>query len=279
MMEKTFFFKNETGANLFGALHFPWGRFRNAGLVVCAPFAEEHHESYRLLVNWARFLAQQGFAVFRFDYSGAGDSEGEWQDAIIDTWLSDIRSAIRFLQQQLAPKKVGLMGLRFGATLAAITAEEIGDVEFLILWQPILDSKQYLNQSLRSNLTTQFILYNKVLYNRKVLIRQIDQGQLVNIDGFLLSKAMYQSMTVIDLLSQKLKFHNPVFVADFEKNSTSNMMDKFIANCQHGNYRIQRFGFEVPDWWQELRPSEVFNLNPNRLFQTTCNWLIDLSKV
>lgn len=277
-MEKTFFFNNKSGANLFGALHYPEGRSRHAGLVVCAPYAEEHHESYRLLVNWARFLAQHGFATLRFDFSGAGDSEGEWQDATINTWLSDIQSAIRFLQDELAPINVGLMGLRLGATLAAIIAEEIGDIAFLILWQPILDTKQYSYQSLRSNLTTQFILYNKVLFNREVLLHQLDQGQLVNLDGFLLSKAMHQSLTAIDLFSQKLRFHNPVFVADFEKNGNGSMVDQFIANYQSGNHRVQRLRFEVPDWWREPRPSELFDPNPIRLFQATCNWLINLSK-
>jgi exosortase A-associated hydrolase 2 len=278
-MEKTFFFKNNAQANLFGVLHYPEHHAHDTGLVMCAPFAEEKHESYRLFVNCARFLAKQGLFILRFDYYGTGDSEGEWQDATVNSWLSDIKSAIQFLNNEISNIKVGLMGLRFGGTLAAITAENIDDLSFLILWEPIVDLKEYIYQWLRSNLTTQFILYNKILYNREVLIKQLNQGQLVNLDGFMLTKDMYQSASEINQLSRNLEFSKPVFIGSFEKNSKSDGMTKLLVNYHLRNNQVQLFKFEVPYFWQEARPGEIFDMNPTGLFQTTYNWLINLNKV
>lgn len=47
------------------------------GVVLVVGGPQTRVGSHRLFVYLARALAEQGIAVFRFDYSGAGDSEGE----------------------------------------------------------------------------------------------------------------------------------------------------------------------------------------------------------
>ncbi|MFX0135810.1 MAG: serine aminopeptidase domain-containing protein [Candidatus Hodarchaeota archaeon] len=273
-MEKAFFFKNQEGANLFGILHYPKNTFNNIGLVVCAPFAEEKHESYRVLVNCARFLAKRGLFTLRFDYYGSGDSEGEWQNSTINSRLSDIKSAVQFLRKKISNIKIGLLGLRFGATLAALAAEKNRYLSFLILWQPLLDLREYLYQCLRSNLTTQVILYNKIRHNREALIEQLNQGKLINLDGFMLSQEMHQQASAINLLSQNLRFSRPVFIGNLENNKNDDIMDKLLLNYQQNSKQTQLFGFDVPHFWQEGRPVEIFDMNPIMLFETTYNWLI-----
>ena len=123
-MEEPLFFPSE-GYRLFGVLHSPVdGKRENTkvGLVFCDPFAEEKLWAHRIYVNMARYLAENGIWALRFDCMGHGDSEGEFEESTVETRLRDIRNAVRFLKEQSGVDRIGLLGLRFGGTLAAIAA-------------------------------------------------------------------------------------------------------------------------------------------------------------
>lgn len=212
-METPFFFKNKD-YNLFGVLHepdtnasnlqpFPF-HTGNIGLVFCHAFAEEKLIAHRVMVNLARRLTKEGIYSFRFDYMGHGDSDGNFDDSTIETRLSDIQSAVDCLIRQPAIKKVGLLGVRFGATLAALACERLPLIEPLILISPIIHGKAYIDQCLRSNLTTQMALHKKIIKDRKALIGDLMAGHAVNIDGYLLTKKLYQQIEGLNLLTNPL---------------------------------------------------------------------------
>ena len=84
--------------------------------------------------------------MLRFDYFGAGDSAGDFTEASQDQWLVDIGTAIEELKQLGQLSQVGLVGMRYGATLAARTARARTDVNRLVLWDPIVDGPAYLTE-------------------------------------------------------------------------------------------------------------------------------------
>ena len=67
-------------------------------------------------------LAAQGWHVLRFDYFGTGDSAGEFDEADLTGWEADIEQALDELLDMAGARKVALVGLRLGATLAARVA-------------------------------------------------------------------------------------------------------------------------------------------------------------
>ena len=79
-----------------------------------------------------------------FDYSGAGDSAGESEHGDVDVWLEDIDAAIDHARRAKGVARVTLLGLRFGATLAAFAAARRADVDRLVLWEPVHDGTRYL---------------------------------------------------------------------------------------------------------------------------------------
>ena len=65
---------------LIGIEHLPKStpqRVNKKGVIIVVGGPQTRVGSHRLFVYLARALAKQGITVFRFDYSGAGDSEGE----------------------------------------------------------------------------------------------------------------------------------------------------------------------------------------------------------
>ena len=206
-METPLFFQNGS-YRLFGVVHEAEPHrpddgktLGELGVVFCHPFAEEKLIAHRVMVNLARKIAGAGIHCLRFDYMGHGDSDGNFEDATVETRLSDIQCAAKCLKEQVAVSNVGLIGIRFGATLAALACESAPDIDAIALISPIIQGKAYIEQCLRSNLTTQMTLYKKVVKDRQALVRDLMMGEMVNIDGYLLTKALYEQMVSIDLLS------------------------------------------------------------------------------
>jgi pimeloyl-ACP methyl ester carboxylesterase len=133
------------GHRLLGSLHVPTRlRPRSTAVILCNPFSEEAsraHRTYRVL---ATHLERAGYPVLRFDYGGTGDSLGEGTDATIDGWRADIVEAAEHLCAVTGATRVTLVGLRLGATLAALATSAGPRVRHLIMWDPIVDGGAYL---------------------------------------------------------------------------------------------------------------------------------------
>jgi pimeloyl-ACP methyl ester carboxylesterase len=123
------------------------GGERNAGIVLCKPLGYEAictDASYRYL---AERLSEAGYPVLRFDYDGTGDSFGDDEDSDrVQSWKESIGFAIDTLRQRSGREEITLFGVRFGATLAAITASERGDIKNLILWAGFPNGRSYLRE-------------------------------------------------------------------------------------------------------------------------------------
>ena len=132
---------------------------------------------------------------------GHGDSDGNFENATLETRLSDIQCAIDYLKKRSELKRIGMLGVRFGATLASLACQNISEIDSLILISPIIDGEAYIHQCLRSNLTTQMATYKKILKDRKALISDLMAGHTVNIDGYLLTKTLYQQIEAVNLLT------------------------------------------------------------------------------
>jgi len=69
----------------------------------------------------SRILAQQGYAVLRFDFAGLGDSEGDFSDCNFSTTVEDTHAAINFLKENYTAPSV-LIGHSLGGTTSLATA-------------------------------------------------------------------------------------------------------------------------------------------------------------
>jgi pimeloyl-ACP methyl ester carboxylesterase len=127
-------------------LHSPQRlRSRSAAILLCNPFGEEAARAHRTFRVLATQLERAGYAVMRFDYGGTGDSTGESDDVSIAGWIADIGAAAEHLQTASGAKKLVAIGLRLGATLAALATSR-GELRLrhLVMWDPIVEGRAYL---------------------------------------------------------------------------------------------------------------------------------------
>lgn len=132
-----------------------FGLFVDAGpaareaLVYLPPFAEEMNRCRALAAEQARALAGMGVSSLLLDPWGTGDSDGDLEECRWEMWLDDVRHGARWLAEQ-SGLRPGLWGCRLGGLLAAQACESApDDFARLLLWQPVLNGKQFLTQYLR----------------------------------------------------------------------------------------------------------------------------------
>jgi exosortase A-associated hydrolase 1 len=119
---------------LFGVLHVPpQPALRGVLMVVGGPqYRVGSHRQFLLL---ARYLAAHGVPVFRFDYRGMGDSEGE--PRAFDRVDDDIRAAVdAFFNAYASLREIVVWGLCDAASAALFYAYRDPRVTGLILLNP-----------------------------------------------------------------------------------------------------------------------------------------------
>jgi len=136
---------------LFGIHHPPTatGAGRPGAVLLCNPFGQEAIRAHRIYSVLAQKLSRLGLHVFRFDYTGTGDSSGEVEDGGQAQWLDDIIEAHDELAATAEVNRIAWVGLRYGATLAVLAAEKVArPLADVILWDPVVNGAAYVSELL-----------------------------------------------------------------------------------------------------------------------------------
>jgi pimeloyl-ACP methyl ester carboxylesterase len=131
----------------FGWLHMPGdSQSSDTAIVLCAGLTGDKLSAHRSFRQLAEALAADGYPTLRFDYPGAGDSLDADDADPWPLWQQGIESAIDRLRGWTGADRVVLIGLRIGATLAALVAERRDDVAALVLLEPVPRGQTYVRQ-------------------------------------------------------------------------------------------------------------------------------------
>jgi putative redox protein len=79
----------------------------------------------------SRFLVQHGFAVFRFDFTGLGNSDGDFANTNFSSNTEDLLSAARFLEQEYEAPKL-LIGHSLGGAAVLAMAAQLPKVKAVV---------------------------------------------------------------------------------------------------------------------------------------------------
>ena len=93
----------------------------------CFTCTKETITTFRL----SRLLAEQGFGVLRFDFTGLGNSEGDFASSNFSTTQDDLHSAINFLGKNYHMPAY-LMGHSLGGTTALSVAQDYSYIKGVV---------------------------------------------------------------------------------------------------------------------------------------------------
>lgn len=140
------FFFGPADSPLFGIHTSPASATRNGAVVICPPVGWDYMRTHWAMRKIARRLAIDGFHVLRFDYNGTGDSSGDREQATVERWQEDVATACKELSDISGISTVSIVGVRLGATLAAMANVAGTPADHLVMWDPIVSGATHLRQ-------------------------------------------------------------------------------------------------------------------------------------
>ena len=118
-------FKNSNGFLLDARLELP-SQTPEAFAIFCHCFTctKQTLTTHRI----SRLLAEQGIAVLRFDFTGLGQSEGDFANSNFTTMVDDVIAAYEYLNNNHEPPTF-LLGHSMGGTAALVAASQLSSIK------------------------------------------------------------------------------------------------------------------------------------------------------
>lgn len=124
-----FTFKGGAGAELAGRIDLPPDSSPRAYAQFAHCFTCTHN--FKAIAHIVRALTQAEIAVFRFDFTGLGDSRGDFANTSFSTNVHDLEAAARFLETEYESPRL-LIGHSFGGTASLKAAQSIDSVRAVV---------------------------------------------------------------------------------------------------------------------------------------------------
>jgi alpha/beta superfamily hydrolase len=257
------YFFGDPREQLLGVYHAPDNHpARDVGVVLCYPTGYECVGALRAYRVLARRLAKARFHTLRFDYYATGDSAGESEEADLDRWLSDVSTAVDELRASRDLPRVALVGLRLGATLAALVAPQRSDVESVVLWEPVVDGHAYL-KGLRAR---HQLWLTSERHERPAASRHVSDHEVL---GYPLTERLARSLGLVDLVDIDLPPADQILIIAGNDEPESNKLDARLRSLGITPDRLHLA--EFPSWTEALESPQP--LVPSRSLDAIVTWL------
>jgi alpha-beta hydrolase superfamily lysophospholipase len=210
-----------TGRLLSGFYHPPKQLpSRAVAVVLCNPLGYEAMSVHRTYRHLAEGLASRGLPALRFDYDGTGDSSGRSDDpGRVRAWIESVGAAVAEIRRRAGEGPVALLGMRFGAMLAALAAAEDGDIDSLVSWAPVVSGRVHACELRAFRLLTE----------RKARVPPRSDGG-VEVGGHIFSKETLDAMSTFDSLAGSVRPAKRVLVLPGAGHSNENA--RLVAHFQ-----------------------------------------------
>ncbi|MEX2497636.1 MAG: alpha/beta fold hydrolase [Wenzhouxiangellaceae bacterium] len=118
-------FTNRSGLELTGNIELPAGGDWQATALFAHCFTCTRN--IKAARNITRALAEEGFAVLRFDFTGLGESDGDFSDTSFSSNLDDLEDAAAWMAKELDAPQL-LVGHSLGGAAVLAAAERLDSV-------------------------------------------------------------------------------------------------------------------------------------------------------
>jgi alpha-beta hydrolase superfamily lysophospholipase len=219
MISRAPFFFGPDEHSAFGWYSAPAGTAEavsDVAMVTCPPLGHEYMSAHRSVRHLADALARAGIPNVRFDYHGTGDSAGNDEDPDrVAAWSTSVHDALAAARSLSGCSRVGLIGVRLGATIAVSAAADV-DVPLLALWAPCVRGKAYAREMKALHLTG--------------ANRDVSSGSHIEPGGFVMTEQTQRDISCLNLEDMSPRAGRALIVMRDDLATDTRLADKWRAS-------------------------------------------------
>ncbi len=138
-ISENIYFKNtKDDITLAGTLSFPSKSVKFPAVILISGNGRNNRDEefgrHKPFLDISNYLTRNGFAVFRFDKRGVGESQGDFDSATSFDFAEDVSAALNYLltRKEIQQNNIGLIGHSEGGLIAPIVASSSPNVAFIV---------------------------------------------------------------------------------------------------------------------------------------------------
>ncbi|HKM29659.1 MAG TPA: alpha/beta hydrolase [Bacilli bacterium] len=209
---------NKEGKTLRGFLTMP-ENFSGDLVVMYHGFTgnkTEHAGHFRSL---SRLLLVENMGSIRMDFSGNGESDGEFKDFTFDTLIAEANLMLDYAKKVANVQRIILLGYSMGGAVAAmVAAKRFAEIDKMILWSPAGTILEKIKKAFESGV-------------------KLESGNMM-MGTFELSKEMYASVDKYNTYQGIEKFKKPVLIIHGKKDLAVNYLISAIYSVRFFNSHL-----------------------------------------
>ncbi|MCM2674231.1 alpha/beta hydrolase family protein [Alkalicoccobacillus plakortidis] len=241
--------KNE---HLSGAVHLPDHSLSKTypAVIFIHGFVGSKVGEHRLFVKASRYLAQKGYASFRFDFSGCGESSGDYRHLTVSKQIQELLTIIDYVKNHplINENQVTLIGHSLGGATSALVAAQ-ANIHQLILWSAVAQPYQDIV---------------RITGNSAVKIAQ--KEGVFDYHGFEISHSFFQDLRIHQPLEAISAFKGNVLILHAEQ-------DEDVAVTHAESYAKATQTPSTPIYIKKANHTFASTSWEHKLFEQTANWL------
>ncbi|MGM0636282.1 MAG: alpha/beta fold hydrolase [Bacteroidota bacterium] len=129
MEQKKITFKNKKGETLAGKIFLPVDRKPHSYAIFAHCFTCS--KNLKTVKNISNGLTEEGYAVLGFDFTGLGESEGDFSETDFSHDIEDLIQAADYLKENYQPPNL-IIGHSLGGTASIYAAKEIESIKAFV---------------------------------------------------------------------------------------------------------------------------------------------------
>jgi len=216
------------GGSTVAVLTTPREGSSSIGWVICHSLGLEQQHLVGFDAALGRDLAAAGMPAIRFHGQGYGDSELGEEHVSLRSHVVDASDASRVLVREAGVTAVGLVGSRFGAATALLTADEIG-ASAVALVDPVVRGRKFIDSLIRSGLAVS--LDGTLGGHPPDPMKALERDGSIEVQGFLLRQDLFRDVAAMDLTRGVHAFRGKALVVQVSRGSEARGDIKRLVEC------------------------------------------------